>query len=492
MRFDDAGEALMPLDQTHFKFVSDYLAEIIQGNAAIFAGAGLSMPAGYVDWRGLLRPLARDLDLNIDLESDLVALAQFHVTDSGGHRHKLHTALLDALGKDAKPTRNHKLIASLPIATIWTTNFDKLIEDSIRGSGKVVDVKSSVPQLATNRANRDVTIYKMHGDIDRPDQAIVTKDDYEKYGREYEPFVNALSGDLVNKTFLFMGFSFTDPNLEHVLSQIRLNFKRNLRQHYAIFRTRSRLAGESDEDYAHHLARQRHTIADLKRFNIKAVLVDEYCQITEILEALVSGYLRRTVFISASIANFDPWGPGAVSEFAQELARRLIADGTRIATGLGLGVGDAVFTGALREIMRQKIRIEDGLVLRPFPQTGDPTQLAALWQDYRQEIISHAGIALFLFGNKTGPGGFVLADGIRKEFDIAKDQDVALLPIGATGSMARELAYESIADPARLLPTLDADGRTLLASIAHPGAAAKLIDLIDPIIALIRKLQGKA
>lgn len=481
----------MALTQTHFNFIDDFLGEIVQGNTALFVGAGLSVPAGYVDWRNLLRPLAKDLDLNIDLESDLVALAQFHVTDSGGHRHKLHTALLDALTKDVKPTRNHELLARLPIATFWTTNYDKLIEDTIRDSGKIVDVKSSVPQLATTRANRDVTIYKMHGDIDRPDEAIVTKDDYEKYGRDFEPFVTALSGDLVNKTFLFLGFSFTDPNLEHVLSQVRLNFKKNQRQHYAIFRSRKKLSTESAEDYAHHLARQRHTIADLRRFNIKALLVDEFDEITGILERLVSRYLRRTVFISASATDFNPWGQSAVSSFAQELGRRLIADGTRIATGLGLGIGDAVFTGALREIMQQKIRIEDGLVLRPFPQAGDPGQLAALWHDYRGEIISHAGIALFLFGNKQGASGIVLADGIQKEFDIAQSQHVAVLPIGATGSMAKELADKSLAEPGQFLPGLEADGLATLASIANPGAPSDLMDLIEPIIILIRKLQGK-
>jgi hypothetical protein len=48
----------------------------------------------------------------------------------------------------------------------------------------------------------------MHGDIDRPDEAVVTKDDYEKYSRDREPFITALAGDLVKKTFLFLGFSF--------------------------------------------------------------------------------------------------------------------------------------------------------------------------------------------------------------------------------------------------------------------------------------------
>jgi hypothetical protein len=59
------------------KFVKDHLKELNEDNAAIFAGAGLSVPAGYVDWKRLLRPVAEKLDLNVDYEQDLVAVAQF-------------------------------------------------------------------------------------------------------------------------------------------------------------------------------------------------------------------------------------------------------------------------------------------------------------------------------------------------------------------------------------------------------------------------------
>ena len=57
-------------------FVEDYLAELVEGNAALFAGAGLSVPAGFIDWRELVRPLCVELGLNIDLETDLIAIAQ--------------------------------------------------------------------------------------------------------------------------------------------------------------------------------------------------------------------------------------------------------------------------------------------------------------------------------------------------------------------------------------------------------------------------------
>ncbi len=46
----------------------------------------MSAAAGYVDWRELIRPLSVELELDIELESDLVAVAQFHVNASGYNR----------------------------------------------------------------------------------------------------------------------------------------------------------------------------------------------------------------------------------------------------------------------------------------------------------------------------------------------------------------------------------------------------------------------
>lgn len=46
----------------------------------------------------------------------------------------------------------------------------------------------------------------MHGDISASDEIIITKDEYESYPLKYAPFVTALSGDLISKTFLFLGF----------------------------------------------------------------------------------------------------------------------------------------------------------------------------------------------------------------------------------------------------------------------------------------------
>jgi hypothetical protein len=434
-------EALSPeLEQ----FVDDYFAEVEAGNAAVFAGAGLSVPAGYVDWRELLRPLARELNLDLEFETDLVAVAQFHVNQNGSNRHRLHTAVIEALSIDRPVTENHRLLALLPIATWWTTNYDKQIETALKAAGKIVDIKSAVPQLANTRPRGDAVVYKMHGDVERPDEAVATRDDYERYPKERGAFINALAGDLVSKTFLFLGFSFTDPNLEHVLSRVRITFEANQRRHYALFRRRTRLVGESDRQFENACTRQALVLEDLKRFNIRALLVDEYAEITGILEELVRRYRRQTVFIAAAAASFEPWGEEKVAEFMRGLGAALVASGVKVASGLGLGVGNALLTGAIEEVMRAGTRhVEDAVIIRPFPQAiPDRAQRARVWEDYRQSLIGLAGIAVFLFGNKQVGAEIQPSDGMRREFEIAASKGLILLPIGATGSISSDLAAE--------------------------------------------------
>ena len=41
--------------------IKKYCETLENGRAAIFAGAGLSVGAGFVDWKGLLKPQIRNL-----------------------------------------------------------------------------------------------------------------------------------------------------------------------------------------------------------------------------------------------------------------------------------------------------------------------------------------------------------------------------------------------------------------------------------------------
>ncbi|OPY99235.1 hypothetical protein A5906_26260 [Bradyrhizobium sacchari] len=79
----------------------------------------------------------------------------------------------------------------------------------------------------------------------------------------------------------------------------------------------------------------------------------------------------------------------------------------------------------------------------------------------------------------------VPSDGMRREFEIAQEKGLVLLPIGATGSIAKQLADDLLArttpggvDPAEL------------SALASP--VTDLMTLVTPIVETIGKIrEGK-
>ena len=425
-------------------FVTTFADSIADGSAAIFAGAGLSVSAGYVDWRGLMRDIANELGLSVDRETNLVAVAQYHLNERR-NRTRINQKIIDEFSSGHTLNENHEVLARLPIATYWTTNYDRLIETALEAEGKVVDVKFSVSQLKTTLRGRSATVYKMHGDVSDPDNAVLTKDDYEGYFRERELFVTALTGDLVSKTILFLGFSFTDPNIDYVMSRVRVVLRNQPKQHYCILRREQRKAREKISDFEYRRRQQDYFIKDLARIGIHALMVDDYSDITRILRAVESRYRTKTVFISGSAHEFAPWRADAAGNFVESLSRSLVANGFNLVTGFGLGVGPSVISGALQEIQSNpKRRSPNQLQAFPFPVTDmSATARRTLYSRHRERVIGLAGIVIFLFGNKrNGRGTIVPADGMREEFAIAKAAGLNIIPVGATGWIAKEVAVE--------------------------------------------------
>jgi len=54
-------------------------------------------------------------------------------------------------------------------------------------------------------------------------------------------------------------------------------------------------------------------------------------------------------------------------------------------------------------------------------------------------MISYAGIAIFLFGNKIKDYEVVFSEGLIQEFEIAKSNGLLLIPVGATGYATHEI-----------------------------------------------------
>ncbi|MEI7186184.1 SIR2 family protein [Dickeya dianthicola] len=474
----------MPFSNEIEAFIKDYVKDLSEDSAAIFAGAGMSKSQGFVDWPELLSDIADELGLSIDKEKDLISLAQFHV-NTKKNANKLTRKIIEEFSEQADASETHRILSRLPIRTYWTTNYDSLIEDSLEKSYKIPDVKYNIEQLNNSRPKRDAVIYKMHGDVKEATKAVLYKEQYERYYQTHAPFITALSGDLISKTFLFIGFSFTDPNLDYILSRLYTANTLNKRTHYCFMKEET----DKDQEVLNYKKRkQNFRIDDLKRFGIETLLINDYEEIPKILSEIEFRYLKKTVFISGSAEEFGKYSRQEAQNFIHDLASSLVKNNYRVVNGFGWGVGSAVINGALEAVYSNpKKYSEEQLVMKPFPQSPSKNHdLKTLWEEYRQRMISLAGIALFIFGNKCSDKKIINAQGVRREFEIAKEKGLILIPISPTGYISQELYTEIEKNPSEYY----GDNEWVFAMVKDICSEAnKPSDIINKIIDLINRLN---
>ena len=120
-------------------------------------------------------------------------------------------------------TESHHRLTRLPVNTIFTTNFDELIELAFRSNGQDVRVSSTPSEFNAHRREQDlVHLVKLNGSIDRPDTTILCRMDFAQARRERIEMMTHLSQELKSCTFLFVGFSLSDPNFTLIHDEARL------------------------------------------------------------------------------------------------------------------------------------------------------------------------------------------------------------------------------------------------------------------------------
>lgn len=426
-------------------FIKNWSQSLQHGTAAAFIGAGLSRRAGYPDWKTLLTEISTELGLDIHAEYDLSAVAQYSLNKSVNKRNKLTKHIVEAFPPVLEAPEPFRILARLPIRAVWTTNYDRLAETAWAQERKMLDVKSRNNDLGFDLSWSHATLYKMHGSVDHPSEVVIAKDDYEMYRRVRPGFLQVLSGQLVTSQMLFLGFSFTDPNLAHLFASIRESFEGNGPAHYAIVR-RPKSKGSSQsakKRFATDQTRHDLWVEDLQRYGINVVEVDEHEEIDDLLRAVELRLAGGSALISGS---FPPERFDAHRKYLEAVSHAIgksVAQARkRLVSGFGQVVGSSVVAGALEVILHEPApNLEKSLLLRPFPQTvPDGFDRETFYARYRESMIQQAGVCIFIGGEKSDEeGNSVLADGVIKEFDIATRLGRIIVPIGCTGGAAQKI-----------------------------------------------------
>ncbi|MFC5314203.1 SIR2 family protein [Azospirillum rugosum] len=470
------------------EFVETYARCLRQGSGSAFLGAGVSMGAGYPSWRDLLRDIAAELKLELDREPDLPGLVQFHLNREGKVRTRLTRIIKEHFPADKPIPEALRVLARLPLRHIWTTNYDTLPERAWAEQRKQLDVKVAQADLNTDDPWAHTILYKMHGSITQADDVVIAKGDYELYRRNRLGFIQLLTGHLISKHMLFLGFSFTDPNVSNLFALMRETFEDHPTEHFTIVKRPQKPVGRGRnvaERFAYDLRRHDLWVEDLRNYCIQTVEVDEYAEITDILAAVETRLGRDSIMVSGSYPDLegDAAERARVSEIASKLGQMLARRKARIVSGFGLTVGSALISGGLAELYRtDSANLERSFYLRPFPQViPEGYERQQFYTRYREDLISQAGACIFLSGVKVDPaaeGGLRMADGVLTEFEIAVRLGRVPIPLGVTGGAAAEIwsrvsaNYDELAGgmPRHLFDALNAPGITpadLVGAVSH-------------------------
>lgn len=420
-------------------FIKKYAKYLKLGRAAAFLGAGMSAGAGFVDWKELLKDVARELELDITKEDDLISLAQYYVSYKQSKK-PLVEAIIENINTSKNPTGAHEILARLPLDTYWTTNYDNLIEKALESKRKRIDVKRRDKDLLYPVKGSDVVIYKMHGDVTESNNAIISKEDYELYQETHGSMLNALKGDLTTKSFLFLGYSFNDPDLIDLLARIRCMVGEEKQEHFAIMRVVKENEYDSTSEYEYAKKKRILQINDFKRYGIEIIEVEDYSDIKLLLRRIAIQVNKENVFISSAIANSQ------IRNLNEPLLRGLVksvlelSDESRLISGYGLNIGSIIIDETMEYLKAYSDKkFEEKLKLYPFPLASPEN-----WTTYRQLMLNNVGVCILLYGTKDKDGHVINSNGMREEYEIAKENGALIIPIGSTGGMSLEISDQLI------------------------------------------------
>lgn len=234
------------------------MTDISDGRCLPFIGAGFSLDAKLPsdlkmpDWNGLANQLARSAKIKGGLTPP--AIAERYEQRFG--RVQLIEAIRKALHFErVKPGVAHLSFAMLPFDTVYTTNFDLLLEESYSSRGRPFRSLVGELQMPFHAGQMASNIVKMHGDLRHEEHIIVTQRDYDEFLKRYPVIATHLSAMLITRTPLFIGYSLSDPDFLQIRSVIRSRLGDFERMAYIVqFDT-------SEEDIEKALAHRIHVIS---------------------------------------------------------------------------------------------------------------------------------------------------------------------------------------------------------------------------------------
>ena len=213
--------------------IVEKLAELSAKHKLIpFLGAGCSIAALNCDWDSIILEMQKQLST---LEDEHLEVAQLFVNKYGknGLSQFLRKYLyLDRFKEEVGYC--HMAVMCSGSYIIYTTNQDNVMELCMTHYGRRIRPVVTIENLV--EAYPDECLYiKFHGDLAVPNSLVFTTEDYQRRMDSADNFLDIrIRSDLLGKQFLFLGYSFRDPNIRQLFEVLVKTFVGKLPPSYLV------------------------------------------------------------------------------------------------------------------------------------------------------------------------------------------------------------------------------------------------------------------
>ena len=216
----------------------------------VFVGAGVSKNSNVPTWWHLIKRFAEELNYDrcdectckkkdepctrdkdecrnryAFSQEEFLRIPQYYYQNNTENDHESYFNLIRTTlsGGDGPNPIDDEIFALLP-RHIITTNYDSLLEDSKAANAQFYATVSKDSELLSVSSER--YIIKMHGDLNDKDTLVLKENDYIDYENNHPLISTFIRSLLINHTFIFLGYSLNDYNLNLIIGWI--NYFRKL------------------------------------------------------------------------------------------------------------------------------------------------------------------------------------------------------------------------------------------------------------------------
>lgn len=213
----------------------------------IFVGSGVSKNSSIPTWKELIEKISdkigydrcnlckkakedcakeKCIDKKAFTQDEFLRIPEYLFQNDGSENNiDYYSFIQETLKSDLGSNPIDEEIFKILPHHIITTNYDSLLENSTDVNSQLYTVVSQDKDLLSKSSER--YIIKMHGDLNNPETIVLKESDYIDYEQEHPLISTFIRSLLINHTFLFLGYSLNDYNLNLIIGWINYFKKRH-------------------------------------------------------------------------------------------------------------------------------------------------------------------------------------------------------------------------------------------------------------------------